>query len=280
MSEERSIFATWPERDAIELGLFDRSPRGLLLTRPDGIIVGCNPALAKLLGYMPSEIVGRHFNQLTHPEDAQLGIDIVHATIQQGKDSFVLHKRYLRKDGTHIWMRLHGAVVRDAHGKVTLFVVSLDDQSEERQREAERRLQAERQAAMQAQIIAAQRDTLQQLSAPLMPIRQGVLAIPLIGAIDRERAHQLLQTALNGVSAHRCRTLIVDITGVPRVDEEVAALLVRLTRAVRLLGAEIVLTGIAAEVAQCLVTLGIELGELKTMGSFGSAIAAVFGVAS
>ncbi len=230
-------FADWPEREEIERGLFELAPRALLLTRPNGIIAACNAAMAAVLGYTAAELCGRHFNEFTYPDDASIGVDTIRAVLEGKRDFLLLEKRYLRKDGTVVWVRVHGAPVRDENGKVVLFVSTVDDLSEERNREAERRAAAEQQAKIQEQIIAAQRETLRQLSAPLIPIKDGVLAIPLIGAFDRERAYQLLETVLSGIAQHRTQLLIVDITGVPAVDDEVAGLLVRMTGAVKLLGA-------------------------------------------
>jgi PAS domain S-box-containing protein len=181
----RSSFADWPERDGIERGLFELSPRGFLLTRPDGVIAAANTAMAAILGYTPAELIGRHFNEFTHPEDALIGTDAVRDVVKNKTDYLLVEKRYMGKNGIAVWVRIHGTAVRDQQGNVLLFVSAVDDLSESRQREAERRLAAEQQAATQAQIIAAQRETLRQLSTPLIPIREGVLAIPLIGAIDR-----------------------------------------------------------------------------------------------
>ena len=273
----RSIFADWPERDQIESSLFELSPRGVVLTRPNGTILACNAAMAGILGYTPDELIGLHFNQFTHPEDATVGVEGIRAVLEGRTEYMLIEKRYLHKNGTAVWARVHGTASRDKDGRVILFTSAIDDLTQERQRDMERRAAAEQQAQMQAQIIATQRETLRQLSTPIIPIRDGVVAIPLIGGIDSERAHQLLETVLWGVAQHRSQLLIVDISGVPNIDDDVAGLLLRMTRAVRLLGAEVILSGIRAEVAQRFVSLGIDLGGLKTIGSFQSAIALALG---
>ena len=114
----------------------------------------------------------------------------------------------------------------------------------------------------QQEVIAAQQSLLAELSTPLIPIREGVVVMPLIGAVNAERASQMLETLLRGVVAGGARVAIVDVTGVQAVDAYVADMLVRAARSVRLLGAEAVITGVRAGVAQTLVGLGADLGEV------------------
>jgi anti-anti-sigma regulatory factor len=107
-------------------------------------------------------------------------------------------------------------------------------------------------------------ETVRNLGSPVIPLAEGVIAMPLIGAIDSGRAQHVTEALLQGVSAHRATVAIVDITGVPLVDTAVAGALIEAMAGVRLLGAEAVLTGIRAEVAQTMVTLGLDLGSITT----------------
>jgi rsbT co-antagonist protein RsbR len=104
----------------------------------------------------------------------------------------------------------------------------------------------------------------QEMSTPLVPVTEGILVLPLVGAIDSQRAQQLLDVLLEGISARRARVVILDITGVPVVDTSVANHLLQATRAARLLGAECILVGITPEVAQTVVGLGVGLEGLVT----------------
>ena len=137
----------------------------------------------------------------------------------------------------------------------------------------ERARSDEARANLQEEIIRVQRDRLTELSTPLIPISPEVVVMPLIGAIDEDRAAQILEAALSGVSARGAAVLIIDITGVQRVDAAVAASLVRTASALRLLGAQAVLTGIRAEVAQTLVELGADLAGIETRGTLEGGIA-------
>lgn len=118
---------------------------------------------------------------------------------------------------------------------------------------------------------------LSQLSTPLIPINDEVMVMPLIGSVDSERAAQVIETLLHGIGQAQARIAIIDITGMTVVDSHVAGALLRAARAVRLLGAEVVLTGIRAEVAQTLVGLGLDLGGLVTRGTLQAGIAYALG---
>jgi PAS domain S-box-containing protein len=132
--------------------------------------------------------------------------------------------------------------------------------------------EAER-AALKEQIIASQQAALRELQTPLIPIADQVLAMPIIGSIDAGRAAQIMEALLRGITEMRAHTAILDITGVRVVNAEVAEALVRATRAARLLGARVVLTGIGPDVASALVELRVDLEGIVTRGTFQSGIA-------
>ncbi|WP_437578380.1 response regulator [Sorangium sp. So ce887] len=138
---------------------------------------------------------------------------------------------------------------------------------------AERAALEEARSALQAQIIAAQAARLAELSTPIIPISDQILVMPLIGMVDEERAQGMVDAATMGVSARRAAVMILDITGVSRVDARVAEALVRAARAVRLLGARVVITGIRPEVARELVALGAEMTEMVTQSTLQGGIA-------
>jgi rsbT co-antagonist protein RsbR len=133
--------------------------------------------------------------------------------------------------------------------------------------------EAEERAVLQERIIQAQAATLAELSTPLIPINDQVMVMPLIGAIDTGRARQMLDAVLHGIENSRVEVVIVDITGVTVVDTQVAATLIHAAQAVRLLGAQMVLTGIRPEVAQTLVGLGVKLTDIVTHSTLQSGIA-------
>jgi rsbT co-antagonist protein RsbR len=130
-----------------------------------------------------------------------------------------------------------------------------------------------RQSLIQEEIIRMQQHTLEELSTPLIPITNSIVIMPLIGSLDSRRAQRVMDTLLHGVAESRSDTVIIDITGVSMVDTQVANVLIRAAEAVKLLGAEAMITGIRPEVAQTLIGLGVNLGTLRTLSSLQNGIA-------
>jgi rsbT co-antagonist protein RsbR len=124
----------------------------------------------------------------------------------------------------------------------------------------------------QAAEIEAQRSTIRELGTPILPLHAGVIALPLVGAIDSYRASQVLERLLEAISEKQADIVIMDITGVPVVDTGVANYLLQTARAAQLIGAQVVLVGIGAEIAQTLVQLGVNLSQLKVYATLQDGI--------
>ena len=125
----------------------------------------------------------------------------------------------------------------------------------------------EAQAQEQARLleeIAQQRQVIRELSVPVLPVTDQALVMPLVGAIDTERLADIQDRALHTLQRSQAHYLLVDITGVPVVDSQVAQGLLAINAMCRLLGAEMVLIGIRPEVAQTIVGLGMNLSSLRT----------------
>jgi PAS domain S-box-containing protein len=128
----------------------------------------------------------------------------------------------------------------------------------------ERQRAEEERARMREEVIRAQEALLEKLSTPLIPLNTQVVLMPLVGELDAGRARRMLEALLRGLEQTRAPVAIIDITGVPVVDAHVADTLVRAAQAARLLGSEVVLTGIRAGVARSLVRLGVGLEHVNT----------------
>ncbi|WP_437597959.1 AAA family ATPase [Sorangium sp. So ce590] len=137
----------------------------------------------------------------------------------------------------------------------------------------ERERAEEERAQLQEEIIRVQTERLSEMSTPLIPITDRVMVMPLIGTVDQARARQMLETALQGAQRCHAAVVIIDVTGVKVVDSGVAAMLVSAATALRLIGAQAVLTGIRPEVARTLVELDVELQSVVVKGSLQSGIA-------
>ena len=115
--------------------------------------------------------------------------------------------------------------------------------------------------------IAEQHAQLLRLSAPIIPLHVGVLMLPLVGTLDEARAQRVIHALLDGVARHRSEVVILDITGVPFVDEAVAGHLVHAAQAARLLGAQVILVGIGPTIAATIVQTGINLGGITILAN-------------
>jgi DNA-binding response OmpR family regulator/anti-anti-sigma regulatory factor len=147
----------------------------------------------------------------------------------------------------------------------------LESELVERERSEQTRL------ALQDEIIAVQRASLAELSTPLIPITDTTMIMPMIGTMSEERAQQMLETALSGVHTHGAQVVLIDVTGLKLVDTRVASMLVRTADALRLLGARAVLTGIRPELAQALIGLDFDLGDIVIRGTLKGGIAYALG---
>jgi anti-anti-sigma regulatory factor len=114
-------------------------------------------------------------------------------------------------------------------------------------------------------IIKQQQDAIRELSLPVLQVRDRLLVIPLVGMMDSTRARQLIETMLTSIRDRRARGVVVDVTGVPIVDTAIANHLVQACDAARLMGAQVVITGISPEMAQTLVGLGARLPANDTL---------------
>ncbi|MBI4220804.1 MAG: GAF domain-containing protein, partial [Chloroflexi bacterium] len=118
------------------------------------------------------------------------------------------------------------------------------------------------------QFIERQRaaDLIRELSTPVLPIGERLLLVPLVGQLYPQRAVQLMDHMLAAIRANRARVVVLDVTGVAFMDTYVAQRIVQTIEAARLLGAQVIITGLSSEVCQTLIGLGVDLSKLQTVG--------------
>src|ERR671937_2814871 len=121
-------------------------------------------------------------------------------------------------------------------------------------------------------VIRQQQEAIRVLSTPVLPVRERLLILPIIGVIDPLRARQLTEQLLRGIRMNRAKVVVIDITGVPTIDSKVANHLVQTVEASRLMGASVIITGLSPEIAQTLVTIGVDLGKMNTVGDLQGGI--------
>jgi rsbT co-antagonist protein RsbR len=121
-------------------------------------------------------------------------------------------------------------------------------------------------------VIRQQQEAIRELSTPVLQVRERLLILPIIGVIDPHRARQLTEQLLRGIRTNRAKVVVIDITGVAAMDATVANHLVQTVEASRLLGATVIVTGLSPEIAQTLVTIGVDLGKMNTVGDLQGGI--------
>jgi rsbT co-antagonist protein RsbR len=117
-----------------------------------------------------------------------------------------------------------------------------------------------------------QRNAIRELSIPVLPVTHNSLVMPLIGAIDTARIQQIHDQALQSIERAQASRLLIDVTGVPVIDTQVAQGIIQTMQATRLLGAEAILVGIRPEVAQTIVNLGVDLSGVRTYPDLETAL--------
>lgn len=243
--------------------LVESTPDAVFIMDQQQVITYANPAAEAMYGYR-SSMVGIHGATLIDPAHVDSVPALTEQVLMSGAVRTRLHAR--RANGEVFIAQVSGMVLRDERGQPIGFASINRDITEDLRVEAERQ-------EWQAQIIAAQQAMVRELSTPLMPIADGVVVMPIIGSVDSQRAQAIMEVTLEGITAHTAEVVILDITGVRVVDTQVAGALLRTAKAAQLLGAEVVLTGISAEIAQTLVQIEADLGHIITRRSLQQGIA-------
>jgi rsbT co-antagonist protein RsbR len=135
----------------------------------------------------------------------------------------------------------------------------LQRETEERERAQEKNLQ------LQQEIIETQRRAILELSTPIIPVMEGIIIMPLVGSVDSARAQEIMRAVLAGITRHRAKVIIVDVTGVAMIDTAIADHLNKTVLAARLKGTRAIITGISDSVAEIIVDLGIDWTGVDTL---------------
>jgi PAS domain S-box-containing protein len=255
-----AVMRVYQDRMQLFQTLAENAPDAIGVARVDGPIIYTNPAFVQQVGVSVAD--GATFYEV-FAENRDDVTELARNVLQQGAWQGVRHMR--RAGGGEYPGQFSGFLIRDESGNPQAFAAIIRDVSEQMRDEQER-------IALQEQVIQVQQVALRELSTPLIPLADGIVAMPLVGTIDSQRAQQIIEELLQGVSQNRATTAIIDITGVPVVDTHVAGALLRAAQAVELLGARVVLTGIRPEVAQTLVGIGVNLGRIVTRSTFQDGI--------
>jgi rsbT co-antagonist protein RsbR len=196
-------------------------------------------------------------------------VDVVALCAANAIILLVLNVFHARMTESLAQTRTANAALRDSQatleGQVAERTASLQQALDDLQ------IRAEEQARLLDET-AQQRATIRSLSLPVLPVNGSTLAIPLVGALDSDRLRDLQEQTLRAIERTGARRLVLDITGVPAVDAEVAQGILQVAQAVQLMGARVVLAGIRPEVAQALVSLDADLDGLETAATLQEGI--------
>jgi rsbT co-antagonist protein RsbR len=271
VTERKQVEAALQNSQLLLQLVMNTMPQSICWKDRYSVYLGCNRQFARDVGLTdPAEIAGKTDYDLPSAEFADHYRADDRQVIESGIPKLNFEEPQPRADGTRSWLRTSKAPLSDSAGAIVGILVMYEDITGRKREEDER-------AQLKDDLIRAQAAALAELSTPLIPISDDTVVMPLIGTIDTRRAQQVIESLLVGIVETHTQVAILDITGVPVVDTQVANALVRAAQAVKLLGARVVLTGIRPEVAQTLVGLGVDLSGIVTRSTLQSGIAFALG---
>lgn len=236
---------------------------GVIATDDQGVVVRLNPIAERLTGWSRAEALGRPLSEVFRVEADGTG---------ETSDSEALGlvapptPRLLRsRAGACTPIADISAPMRGPTGNVLGAVLVIRDQTAIRL--------AEHAMRDRIRTIAEQQAAIRLLSTPVLRLRRRLLLVPLVGILDGERAEHLIEVLLPAVRAERARVVVVDLTGIAEVDRDVAVRLQHTVAAVRLLGAEVVFSGLAPAVASRLTECGLDLRDLRAVSDLETGVA-------
>lgn len=231
---------------------------------PEGMVTSWSPSAEKIKGYKADEIVGKHFSAFHTPEDVASGKPERELAAAAKDGRYEDETWRVRKDGTRFWANVILTALRDKKGNLLGYGKVTRDLTERKRAEEQIRQQS--------------REILEMATVPVVQVWEGIVLVPLIGVLDSERSQQLMEKLLERITATSSPVALVDITGVPTIDTKTAQHLVETIKAVRFVGADVVLTGVRPAIAQTLVHLGIDLSNVTTRSSLAAGLRVAFGM--
>jgi PAS domain S-box-containing protein len=246
------------EMELLRLLVANLRDYAIIMLDPNGTVLTWNSAAEHLKGWKATEIIGQHFSRFYPAEDVQRGKTESELRVAAQDGRFEDEGWRVRKDGTRFWASVIITCLRESNGQVRGFGKITRDLTE-------RRLADER-------IKKQTQEILEMAAVPVVQVWDGIVLVPLIGTLDSQRTQQLMERVLNRVTETNSPVALLDITGVPGIDTQTAQHLIETIAAVRLLGADVVLTGVRPSIAQTLVHLGIDLSNVTTRSSLSAGL--------
>ena len=230
----------------------------ILTLDPNGRVTTWTPAAERLKGYRTEEIIGKHFSIFYTKGDLESGKCEQELEVATREGRFEDEGWRVKKDGTRFWANVVITALRDPNGNLRGFGKITRDMTERKRTEEMLRQQ--------------NRDVLEMATVPVVQVWEGILLVPLIGVLDSARTQQLMERLLHRLTETTSQVALVDITGVPTIDTQTAQHLIETIKAVRYIGADVVLTGVRPVIAQTLVHLGVDLSNTTTRASLAAGL--------
>ncbi len=245
-------------------------PSGIFVTDLEHNILIINKAAAEMVGLTPGQCFDRKCYEIFNT--AMCGTDqctckvaIKNKRVNQGQTRLHVDKGDIAIDYASRPLRNH-------EGKIIGCVEHFIDISERVAQEELILKQQQELLQKREEDIRHLQEEILELSTPVVEVWEGVLALPLIGTLDSHRARSAMEILLDAIERTRSPFVIIDITGVPTVDTEVANHLLQTVDAVRLMGSEAILTGVSTHIALTMAHLGVELGTIKVRSRMADAL--------
>jgi rsbT co-antagonist protein RsbR len=278
---EAALAARSADRASTCAALVEQFPMAIGVFHRDGVLVELNLQAERVFGITREVGIGR-FNPLMDPQSIALGTPAIFAEVLKGNTVTRPPYRYDSREavpgaqqGRVLWVDTVYFPLVQSDGAVSHIVTLNRDVTVQMEQEAA--LSAAKLAVEAAQReLAAQQETITALSSPVIQVWEGILTIPLIGVIDERRAARITEDLLNAIVHQRAQCVILDVTGVARMDSQIGSYLISATRACRLLGSEVALVGIGSDTAQTIVNLGMDLSGIVTRANLRAGIAWAF----
>jgi rsbT co-antagonist protein RsbR len=230
----------------------------IILLDPRGYVLTWSSAAERLHGWSEEEIIGKHFSGLYPAEDVEKDKARGELEVAARDGRYEDEGWRVRKDGSRFWSNVVLTALRDKDGTLRGFGKVSRDMTERRATVERLRRQAQ--------------EILEMATVPIVQVWEGVVLAPLIGTLDSQRTQQLMERLLHRITETSSPVAVLDITGVPTIDTQTAQHLIETIAAVRLLGAEVILTGVRPTIAQTLVHLGIDLANVTTRSSLAAGL--------
>ncbi|HVB42119.1 MAG TPA: PAS domain S-box protein [Streptosporangiaceae bacterium] len=246
------------QADVMFRGLLESAPDAIVIAAPDGRIELVNRQAERLFGYSREQLTGQDVEILVPPRFRQRHPrhrDEFFSAARARPMGAGLELSGIRRDGTEFPVEISLSPLETDRGPRA--VAAIRDATERRE---------------QQQRLRRQRDEIMELSTPVIQLWDKVLALPIIGTLDSARAARLTEGLLEKIAEHQAEVIILDVSGVPTIDTQVAQHLLRTVQAATLMGAASIMSGVRPETAQAIVHLGIDLGRLRTRNTLRDAL--------